>query len=63
MIFAPLLSARGAVAFLVTVGLPAVLPALPAFFGAAALGLLPLAVFLALGAPFFRVAAFFEGAF
>ena len=58
-IFAPLLSARGAVAL----GLAAFLLALASFFGAAALGLAPLAVFWPLGAPFFRVAAFFEAAF
>src|SRR5580704_18781138 len=54
-IFAPLLSARGAVAFLLSFA-----PALAAFLGVAALALAPclapLAVFLALGAPFFWLA-------
>src|SRR5580692_402393 len=61
-IFAPLLSARGAVAFLLSFA-----PALAAFLGVAALALAPclapLAVFLALGAPFFWLAAFLAGAF
>src|SRR5277367_3518134 len=60
-IFAPLLSARGAAAFLL-----AFAPVVAAFFGAdlaLAPGLAPLAVFLALGAPFFWLAAFFTGAF
>src|SRR5271169_1270408 len=56
MIFAPLLSARGAVAL--RSGLAAFLLALAAF-----LGLAPLAVFWPLGAPFFWLAPFFEGAF
>ncbi len=55
MIFAPLLSARGALA--------AFLPALPSFFGVAALFLATLAVFWPLGAPFFWLAPFFDGAF
>src|ERR1700722_3199968 len=67
-IFAPLLSTRGAAAFLAVLraGLPAFLlafaPAWAAFFGAA-FALPPLAVFLALGAPSFWLAAFFAGAF
>src|SRR5687768_14402614 len=61
-IFAPLLSARGALAFLAA-GLSAFLTALAPFFGAAGLVLAPLAVFWRLGAAFFRVAPFFEGAF
>src|ERR1700689_3893965 len=59
MIFAPLLSARGALASFLRAGLAAFLDA---FFGAA-LALAPLAVFWPLGAPFFWVAPFFEGAF
>src|ERR1700720_392242 len=56
-IFAPLLSARGALALLAgAVDLAAFLPAFAAFFGAA-LALARLAVFWPLGAPFFRVAA------
>src|SRR5579871_169743 len=54
-IFAPLLSARGVLAFFAVVGL---LAFLAAFFGAAAL-----ADFLALGASFFWLAPFFEEAF
>src|SRR5713226_1223474 len=54
-IFAPLLSARGAVALLAGA---AFLPAFAAFLGAAAL-----AVFRPLGAPFFRVAPFFGEVF
>src|SRR5580700_6736654 len=68
-IFAPLLSARGAAAFLAAVDLADFLLAfaapLPAFFGPA-LALPPclgqLAVFLALVAPFFWLAAFLAGA-
>ena len=56
-IFAPLLSARGALAFLAGAGLAALLPTLAAFFGAAVLVLAPLAVFWPLGAPFFWLAA------
>jgi len=59
MIFAPLLSARGALASFLRAGLAAFLDA---FFGAV-LALAPLAVFWLLGAPFFWVAPFFEGAF
>src|SRR5580704_14782202 len=59
-IFAPLLSARGAAAL--RSGLAAFLPALAPFFGATALALAPLAVFLALGTPFFWLAGFFEEA-
>src|SRR5688572_7546621 len=62
-IFAPLLSARGALAFLVAAGFAAFFAALASFFGAAAFVLAPLAVFWPLGAPFFWVAPFFEGAF
>src|SRR5690242_15521067 len=75
-IFAPLLSARGALAFLaaaflVVAGLAAFLPALSAFFGprarAVAAWLLPvfppLAAVRPLGASFFRAAGFFEEAF
>src|SRR5438105_11430894 len=61
-IFAPLLSARGAVA-LACAGLAAFLLTLASFFGAAALALPPLAFFWLLGALFFWVALFFEGAF
>src|SRR5712691_10610813 len=61
-IFAPLLSARGAL-LAGAVGLAAFLPAFAAFFGAAALALARLAVFWPLGAPFFRMAAFFERVF
>jgi hypothetical protein len=49
MILAPLLSAREALAFLATVGLPAVLPALVAFLRRGGLGLAGLGGFLALG--------------
>src|SRR5437879_2147125 len=56
-IFAPLLSARGAVAF-ACAGLTDFLLALASFLGAAAL-----ALFLALGATFFWLPPFFEGAF
>src|SRR6266853_937520 len=63
-IFAPLLSARGALALLAgAVDLAAFLPAFAAFFGEAALALARLAVFWPLGAPFFRMAAFFERVF
>src|SRR5689334_14649520 len=62
MIFAPLLSARGALASFLRAGLAAFLAALAAFFGGA-LALAPLAVFWPLGAPFFWLAPFFEGAF
>jgi hypothetical protein len=55
-IFAPLLSARGAAAL--RSGLWAFLPAVAPFLGAAAL-----ALFLALGAPFFRLVPLFEDAF
>src|SRR5580700_681028 len=55
MIFAPLLSARGALASFLRAGLAA--------FFAVALALARLAVFWPLGAPFFRVAPFFEEAF
>src|SRR6266849_4355131 len=58
MIFAPLLSGRGALGSFV---LAVFLPALASFFGAAALA--PLAVFWPLGAPFFWLAPFFEEAF
>src|ERR1700674_2990490 len=61
-IFAPLLSARGALALL-AVDLAAFLPAFAVFFGAAALALVALAVFWPLGAPFFRVAPFFGEVF
>src|SRR6266851_8443455 len=54
MIFAPLLSARGALVFFAGTGLAAFLPALV---------LAPLAVFWPLGAPFFWLAPFFDGAF
>src|SRR4051812_15623076 len=61
-IFAPLLSARGAVAL---VGWPfaTFLLALAFFFGEAALVFPPLAAFWLLGAPFFWVGVFFEEAF
>src|SRR5277367_2977957 len=68
-IFAPLLSARGAAALRsgLAAFLPAFAPALVAFFGAGPLPLPPrlawVAAFLALGAPFFWLAAFFAGAF
>ena len=62
-IFAPLLSARGALAFFAAAGLVAFLATLASFFGAAALVLAPLAAFSPLGAPFFWLAAFFEEAF
>src|ERR1035438_10199612 len=64
-IFAPLLSARGAEALRSDLAacLLAFADALAAFLGVPALVLPPLAVFLALGAPFFWLAAFFEGAF
>src|SRR5260370_22599562 len=62
MIFAPLLSGRGAPASFVRAGL-AFLPALASFFGVAALVLAPLAAVWPLGAPFFWLASFFEGAF
>jgi hypothetical protein len=55
-IFAPLLSARGALVFFADAGLAP-------FFGAAALALPPLAVFWPLGAPFFWLAPFLEEAF
>jgi hypothetical protein len=55
-IFAPLLSARGAAAFLAAVGLAALLlpfaAAVAVFLGAAALALATVAVFLAFGVPF-----------
>jgi hypothetical protein len=51
-IFAPLLSARGALAWLAWAGLAAFLPALTSFFREA-LALPPLAAFWPLGAPFF----------
>src|SRR6266849_11010445 len=63
MIFAPLLSARGALAFSAGAGLAGFLPALASFFGAAAFALAPLAAVWPLGAPFFWLAPFFEGAF
>ena len=63
MIFAPLLSARGALASFLRAGLAASSRPWTAFFGAAALALAPLAVFWPLGAPFFWLAPFFEGAF
>src|SRR5713101_8231990 len=50
MIFAPLLSARGALVFFAGTGLPALV-------------LAPLAVFWPLGAPFFWLAPFFEEVF
>src|SRR6266851_4755814 len=62
MIFAPLLSARGALVFFAGAGLAAFFAALAAFFGAAALVLAPLAAVWPLGAPFFGLAPFFEGA-
>src|ERR1700722_15217782 len=62
-IFAPLLSARGALACFALAGLAAFLPAVASFFGAAALVFRPLAVFRPSRAPFFLVAAFFEEAF
>src|SRR5689334_14051276 len=73
-IFPPLLSARGALAFFAAAGLALaglaaflpVLPALAAFFAAAALVLPvfpPLAAFRPVGAPFFEVGAFFEESF
>src|SRR5277367_746202 len=65
-IFAPLLSARGAAAFLAAF-LLAFASLLEAFVGAVALALAPssapLAGLLALGAPFFRLEAFLAGAF
>src|SRR5436190_1579491 len=60
-IFAPLLSARGVLAFL-PAGLAAFLPVL-AFFFAAGFVLAPLATRWPLGAPFCWLAAFFEAAF
>jgi hypothetical protein len=57
-IFAPLLSARGALASLAWAGLAAFFPAAAPFFGLAALARL-----LALGAPFFWLAPFFEEVF
>src|SRR5713226_6083650 len=63
MIFAPLLSARGALASFLGAGLAVFLPALASLFGVAALVLAPLAVFWPLGAPFFWLAPFFDGAF
>src|SRR5205814_2265604 len=60
-IFAPLLSARGVVAF-AGLRLAAFLLALADFLVAAALVLPPLAFFWPLGAFFFRVACFFEEA-
>src|SRR6266852_4099342 len=60
-IFAPLLSARGAVA-LAASRLADFLSALASFFGAA-LAFPPLAAFWPLGAPFFWLACFFEEAF
>src|SRR6266852_3427654 len=62
-IFAPLVSARGALASFVRAGLAAFLPALASFFGVAALVLAPLAAVWLLGAPFFWLAPFFEGTF
>jgi hypothetical protein len=64
-IFAPLLSARGAAILRSAWAalLLAFAPALAVFLGAAALVLPSLAVFLALGAPFFWLAPFFEVAF
>src|SRR5216110_981881 len=61
-IFAPLLSGRGA-AVLASSRFPVFLLALASFFGAAALGLPPLAIFWPLGAPFFGAEPFFEEAF
>src|SRR5215472_3584919 len=60
-IFAPLLSARGALASLARVGLVAFLPAFASFFGTG-LVLLPLAALWPLGAPVFWLAPFFEEA-
>src|SRR5713226_8030446 len=60
MIFAPLLSGRGALASFVRAGLAAFLPALASFFGVVALVLATLAGFSPLGAPFFWLAPFFE---
>src|SRR6202795_1425340 len=60
-IFAPLLSARGALASLAWAGLAAFFPAVAPFFGEALA--LPLALFWPLGAPFFWLAPFFEEAF
>src|SRR5712692_9736675 len=62
-IFAPLLSARGTLAFFAAVGLAAFVRALAFFLGAAGLALPPLAVFWPLGASCLRVASFFEEAF
>src|SRR5258708_1499167 len=61
-IFAPLLSARGGLAFLVRVGLATFSPVL-AFFLAAGFVLPRLAACWPLGAPVFWLAPFFEGAF
>src|SRR5450759_2657715 len=63
MIFAPLLSARGALASFVRADLATFLPALASSFGAAALVLATLAAVWPLVAPFFWLAPFFEGAF
>jgi hypothetical protein len=62
MIFAPLLSARGAVVFFAGAGLAAFF-ALASFFGAAGLVLAPLAAVCPLGVPFFWLAALFAAAF
>src|SRR4051812_34687421 len=64
-ILAPLLSERGALAAFVRSDLPAFLLLVKVAlfaFGAAALALPPLAAFAPLGAPFFCLAPFFEGA-
>src|SRR5215471_7481668 len=60
-IFAPLLSARGALGSFAPVRLTVFFAALAGFFASA--GLAPLAAFLALGASFLGLAPFFEAAF
>jgi hypothetical protein len=62
MIFETLLSVRGVVTRLASAGLTAFLLGLGSFFGVAAVGL-PLADFSLLGAAFFWLAPFLEGAF
>src|SRR5579872_30297 len=61
-IFAPLLSGRGVVVLAARSGLSAFLLALAAFFCAVALVLAPLAVLWPWGAPFSRLAPFFDRA-
>jgi hypothetical protein len=61
-IFAPLLSARGVLAFLASAGLAAFWAALTSFVGAG-LALPPLAAFWPLGAAFFGLAPFLRGGF